>query len=71
MEDGACCNVELACCLVILPARARAHRESQRLKGALYIATINVHLPAAEDEALLGRRNTRLLLDFLLNPSDL
>jgi hypothetical protein len=32
---------------------------------------INVHLPATEDEALLGRRDTRLLLDFLLDPSDL
>lgn len=47
MEDGACCNVELACGLVIW------------------------HLSATEDEALLRRRNTRLLLDFLLDPSDL
>jgi len=35
------------------------------------IAKINVHLSATEDEALLRRRNTRLLLDFLLDPSDL
>jgi hypothetical protein len=32
---------------------------------------INVHLPATEDEALLRRGNTRLLLYFLLDPSDL
>ena len=32
---------------------------------------INVHLPATEDEALLWRRNTGLLLDFLLDPGDL
>ena len=31
----------------------------------------NVHLSATKDEALLWRRNTRLLLDFLLDPSDL
>jgi hypothetical protein len=32
---------------------------------------MNVHLPATEDEALLGRGNTRLLLDLLLDSSDL
>jgi hypothetical protein len=37
----------------------------------LSIAVIDVHLSATEDEALLLRRNTRLLLDFLLDPSDL
>jgi len=29
------------------------------------------HLPAAEDQPLLLWRNTRLFLDFLLDPSDL
>jgi hypothetical protein len=66
MEDGACGDVELACGLVIWPAR----REKLK-KGAWYIAVINVHLSATEDEALLRRWNTRLLLDFLLDPSDL
>jgi hypothetical protein len=32
---------------------------------------INVHLPATEDEALLWRRNTRLLLDLFLDSGDL
>jgi hypothetical protein len=41
-------------------------------KGRVYgFIVINVHLPATEDEALLWRRNTRLLLDFLLDPGDL
>jgi hypothetical protein len=32
---------------------------------------INVHLSATEDEALLRRRNTRLLLYFLFDSGDL
>ena len=40
-------------------------------KNRRIIAKINVHLSATEDETLLRRRNTRLLLDFLLDPSDL
>jgi len=32
---------------------------------------IDVHLPATEDEALLWRRDARLLLDFLLDSGDL
>ena len=32
---------------------------------------VYTHLPAAEDQPLLLWRNTRLLLDFLLDPSDL
>jgi hypothetical protein len=40
-------------------------------KNRRIIAKINVHLSATEDETLLRWRNTRLLLDFLLDPSDL
>lgn len=51
----------------------KSERSSKRGKGEqrLSIAVIDVHLSATEDEALLLRRNTRLLLDFLLDPSDL
>jgi hypothetical protein len=35
------------------------------------IAMINIHLSATEDEALLWRRNTRLLLYFLFDSCDL
>jgi hypothetical protein len=56
-------------------ARARASEESgQNLKvkeNNRRIAKINVHLSATKDEALLWGRNTGLLLDFLLDPSDL
>lgn len=51
----------------------KSERSSKRGKGEqrLSIAVIDVHLSATEDEALLLRRNTRLFLDFLLDPSDL
>jgi hypothetical protein len=39
-------------------------------KGEIYVM-IDVHLPATEDEALLWRRDARLLLDFLLDSGDL
>jgi hypothetical protein len=54
-------------------AGGKSERSSKRGKGeqGLSIAVIDVHLSATEDEALLLRRNTRLLLDFLLDPSDL
>ena len=45
--------------------------KSNKGKGLHGIGMINVHLPATEDEALLWRRNTGLLLNFLLDPSDL
>lgn len=32
---------------------------------------VYTHLPAAKNQSLLLWRNTRLLLDFLLDPSDL
>jgi hypothetical protein len=55
-----------------LCACARASEERvQNLKRIACTPRSNVHLSATEDEALLRRRNTRLLLDFLLDPSDL
>jgi len=47
MQDGAGCDVVLACGFLIW------------------------HLPTTEDEALLWRRNARLLLDFFLDSGDL
>jgi hypothetical protein len=76
MEDGACCNVELACGLFVWPVRV--HVQMKREERVKFFKRIeyhsqrsNVHLSATEDEALLWRRNTRLLLNFLLDPSDL
>ena len=65
MQDGTRRDVELACGLVVWPAR------TSKMGRMGDIVMINLHLPATEDEALLRRWDTRLLLHFLLDPIDL
>ena len=73
MEDGARCDVEFACGLVVWPVvRASGGKgEVKEGENANDFVMINIHLPASKDETLLWRRNARLLLDFLLDPGDL
>ena len=52
-------------------ASARVRRAKSEVEEKNRVAMIDVHLPATEDKALLRRGNTRLLLNFLLDPSDL
>ena len=52
-------------------AQAGERRRLKKKGKANDFVMIHVHLPAGEDETLLWRRNARLLLDFLLDPSDL
>jgi hypothetical protein len=73
VEDGASCDVEFACGLLVWPViRASGGKGEVKEEGkANDSVMINIHLPASEDEALLWRRNAGLLLDFLLDPGDL
>lgn len=73
VEDGTSCDVEFACGLLVWPVvRANGGKgEVKEEEKANDSVTINIHLPASEDETLLWRRNARLLLDFLLDPGDL
>jgi hypothetical protein len=52
VQDGTRRDVELACGLVVWPAR------TSKMGRMDDIVMINLHLPATEDEALLRRRNT-------------
>lgn len=65
MQDGARRNVEVLCSLIVGPVHAK-------VKGFMVSSDqFNVHLSTTEDETLLWRGNTRLLLYFLFDPSDL
>jgi hypothetical protein len=66
VQDGAGRDVEFARGLFVLPEGQRSE------KGSRYRQIkINAHLSATEDETLLWRGDTRLLLYFLLDSSDL
>jgi hypothetical protein len=65
MQNCTGTDVTFACCLLVRPIKSRPsllHRTASRLY---------VQLPAAEDQPLLLWRHTRLLLNLLLDPSDL
>ena len=65
MQNGAGDDVDLACCLVVRPTTIDRQRNTAR-SWPVYI-----QLPPAENQPLLLWWDTRLLLDFLLDPSDL
>ena len=65
MQNGAGDDVELTCSLVVRPTTI------DRQLNTAQSLPVYIHLPPAKDQPLLLWWDTRLLLDFLFDPSDL